>query len=138
MHIHQHAPIIALNVSNASQILDILGKSTTQEETLAGSQYPSVSTSQQSTTSSTPVTSTATKKPWLQHGECQFKVCGRCRPSFRERAYLNLDAIVNGDIPATAVAGFGFNLLGNRPVVSTELMKSIGLRLSPPPVSFPY
>ena len=133
--LHWHTSILALAVSNASQLLDVLDKAYKQDEALAGNQSPSVSVNQQGVTLSAPVPESAAKKPWLRNGECQFKVCGRCRPSFRERSYLSLDAIVNGDIPATAVAGFGFNLLVNRPVASAELMKSIGLRPSPPPVS---
>lgn len=77
-------------------------------------------------------------KPWTpQNGEeCQFKCCPYCRPSLQERAWLPLDAIVNADIPLTAVHGFGFHLsdFKQRPVSDVNVVKNLGLREPPPPV----
>ena len=65
--------------------------------------------------------------------ECQFKVCHRCRHACMERSFLSLDAIANNEIPMTAVSGFGFNLLGKRPVVSRKCAINYGLRPDPRP-----
>ena len=53
-----------------------------------------------------------------------------------ERAYLNLNSIVNGDIPLTAAYGFGFHLSkpNGRPVMDAEIVKNLGLRPDPPTV----
>lgn len=50
-----------------------------------------------------------------------------------ERSFLSLDAIANNEIPMTAVSGFGFNLLGKRPVVSRKCAINYGLRPDPRP-----
>lgn len=65
--------------------------------------------------------------------ECQFKVCHRCRHACVERSFLSLDAIANDEIPMTAVSGFGFNLLGKRPVVPRKYAINYGLRPDPRP-----
>jgi hypothetical protein len=74
-------------------------------------------------------------KLWVPNpqDECQFKVCHRCRHVCLERSYLSLDAIANDEIPMTAVAGFGFNLLGKRPVVPRKCAINYGLRPYPRP-----
>ncbi|KFY40333.1 hypothetical protein V495_05481 [Pseudogymnoascus sp. VKM F-4514 (FW-929)] len=74
-------------------------------------------------------------KLWVPNpqDECQFKVCHRCRNVCMERSYLSLDAIANDEIPMTAVAGFGFNLLGKRPVVPRKCAINYGLRPDPRP-----
>lgn len=74
-------------------------------------------------------------KLWVPNpqDECQFKVCHRCRHVCMERSYLSLDAIANDEIPMTAVAGFGFNLLGKRPVVPRKCAINYGLRPDPRP-----
>ncbi|OAF55542.1 hypothetical protein VC83_07727 [Pseudogymnoascus destructans] len=65
--------------------------------------------------------------------ECQFKVCHRCRQACMERSFLSLDAIANNEIPMTAVSGFGFNILGKRPVVPRKCAINYGLRPDPRP-----
>ncbi|OBT75660.1 hypothetical protein VF21_05148 [Pseudogymnoascus sp. 05NY08] len=65
--------------------------------------------------------------------ECQFKVCHRCRQACGERSFLSLDAVANDEIPMTAVSGFGFNLLGKRPVVPRKCAINYGLRPDPRP-----
>ncbi|KFY94585.1 hypothetical protein V498_03852 [Pseudogymnoascus sp. VKM F-4517 (FW-2822)] len=74
-------------------------------------------------------------KLWLPkpNEECQFKVCHRCRHACGERSFLSLDAIANDEIPMTAVSGFGFNLLGKRPVVARKHAINYGLRPDPQP-----
>jgi hypothetical protein len=71
------------------------------------------------------------KKSWLPTQECQFKSCHRCRPSFRERSYLSLDAVADGELPATAVTGFGFHYQKERPVALVEHVRNLGLRPNP-------
>jgi len=81
----------------------------------------------------------AVQKPWLyfKDGECQFKCCHQCRPALLDRSYLSLDGIANGDIPSTAMTGFGFHLQGERPVALVKHVANLGLRPSPPRVSLP-
>ncbi|KAG9243700.1 hypothetical protein BJ878DRAFT_442845 [Calycina marina] len=85
-------------------------------------------------TSSSNLTSTGpAPKLWfpLPSGECQYKVCGICRPSCKDRAYLSLAGIANDDIPASAMTGFGFNLLGHRPVHEASIVNNLGLQPNP-------
>ncbi|KAI1430803.1 hypothetical protein GGR50DRAFT_698649 [Xylaria sp. CBS 124048] len=74
-------------------------------------------------------------KQWVPRveDECQAKYCQKCRPSSVPRSYLSLNAIVNGEVPATAATGFGFHFEQTRPIVDAELMKNIGLRAVPRP-----
>lgn len=56
----------------------------------------------------------------------------------RDRSYLSLDGVANGELPATAVTGFGFQYHKQRPVALAKHVRSLGLRQSPPtPVSTP-
>lgn len=49
------------------------------------------------------------------------------------RAFLSLDGIVNGDIPMTAVSGFGFDLYGQRPIILRKQALNFGMRPNPEP-----
>ena len=44
---------------------------------------------------------------------------------------------MNGDVPATASTGFGFHLIGERPVVDAKIVRGLGLRQNPVAVSLP-
>ncbi|KAH6952718.1 hypothetical protein DER45DRAFT_356865 [Fusarium avenaceum] len=57
--------------------------------------------------------------------ECHYKVCPRCRPICADRAFLSLNAVANGEIPPTAAAGYGFESLHGRPVISKVVIKHI-------------
>ena len=63
--------------------------------------------------------------------ECCYTVCPRCRPGCADRASLSMDGVVNGEIPPAAAVGFGFHLMGERPVVNSEILKTIGRRTAP-------
>ncbi|KAH8668005.1 hypothetical protein BGZ60DRAFT_528346 [Tricladium varicosporioides] len=71
-----------------------------------------------------------TDKPWLplRGGECQFKCCHRCRPALADRSFLSLNAVVNNDVPLTAITGFGFHLQKSRPIGPKDVVENIGLR----------
>ncbi|KAH6724241.1 hypothetical protein BKA61DRAFT_687369 [Leptodontidium sp. MPI-SDFR-AT-0119] len=79
-------------------------------------------------------------KPWfpLQGGECQFKCCHFCRPSLKERSFLSLNGIADGDIPATSITGFGFHLQKQRPVALVKHVQNLGLRPNPSPRPPPH
>lgn len=70
------------------------------------------------------------RKPWLTEprDECQYKICPHCRPAAADRAYLSLNAIANGDIPPTAATGYGFHVMGERPVVDAEIVQVMEYR----------
>ncbi|CZR57237.1 uncharacterized protein PAC_07127 [Phialocephala subalpina] len=70
-------------------------------------------------------------KPWLPADECQIKWCQNCRPHGAERGWLSLNGIANGDLPLTAIYGFGFNFLGKRPVSLVKHVANLGLRPNP-------
>ncbi|KAH7308101.1 hypothetical protein B0I35DRAFT_104258 [Stachybotrys elegans] len=63
--------------------------------------------------------------------ECTYKVCQNCRPGAADRAFLSIDAIAKGEIAPTAAAGYGFHVLGGRPIVNAEILKQIGCRPVP-------
>lgn len=42
-----------------------------------------------------------------------------------------MDAIADGQLPLTAAIGFGFEAIGGKPVVSSEVVKRIGRRGPP-------
>ncbi|KAJ0302860.1 hypothetical protein COL516b_006903 [Colletotrichum fioriniae] len=70
--------------------------------------------------------------PWVPKSkdECQYKICSYCRPGGADRAYISLDGIAKGNIPATAATGYGFHLFRERPVCNSQLLANIGLRSS--------
>ncbi|KAI1132959.1 hypothetical protein F5Y10DRAFT_291038 [Nemania abortiva] len=76
-------------------------------------------------------------KPWVPHHdeECRVKYCHNCRPSCEPRAYLSLNGILHGEVPATAATGFGFHRTRERPVIDAKVIQEIGLRPVPWPRS---
>jgi hypothetical protein len=62
---------------------------------------------------------------------CQYRVCPWCRPAVADRAFLVMGAIADGQLPLTAAIGFGFEEIGGKPVVSSEVVKRIGQRGPP-------
>lgn len=54
---------------------------------------------------------------------CQYRVCSRCRRSAADRAFLSLNAVSDGEIPPTAATGYGFHLLGARPIADASVLK---------------
>ncbi|GKT51638.1 uncharacterized protein ColSpa_11819 [Colletotrichum spaethianum] len=68
--------------------------------------------------------------PWVPNAkdECQYKICPYCRPGGADRAYISLDGVAEGSIPATAATGYGFHLFRQRPVCSSSLIANLGLR----------
>ncbi|KAK8108468.1 hypothetical protein PG984_014269 [Apiospora sp. TS-2023a] len=79
------------------------------------------------------------KKPWVvsEAQECQFKCCHACRPTCEQRASLSLDGVVKGDIPPTAISGFGFHLQGSRPISDAGIVQNLGYRAVPWPNALP-
>ncbi|KAM5353899.1 hypothetical protein ACJ41O_000549 [Fusarium nematophilum] len=60
--------------------------------------------------------------------ECQYKVCPRCRPACADRAFLSLNAVANGEVPATAVLEFGFHKIGGSPIIHAGVLGEMGER----------
>jgi hypothetical protein len=56
-----------------------------------------------------------------------YMACHVCRPHYRERTHLSLNATANGDISPSAAIGYGFRQLGKRPVVDSDVVKDLGL-----------
>lgn len=115
------------------QLLDILNDITSQEDEAENFYTPSSykAANQNSIPAAiSPNPDHRTDKPWLplRGGECQFKCCHRCRPILADRSFLSLDAIVNNDVPLTAITGFGFHLQKYRPIAPKDVVEDIGLR----------
>ncbi|PHH85036.1 hypothetical protein CDD83_1001 [Cordyceps sp. RAO-2017] len=74
------------------------------------------------------------RKPWVRaiHEECRYRICSRCRPGLADRAFISLNAVANGEIPPTAAVGFGFHVMGERPVINAEILKNMGRRPASP------
>ncbi|KAE9581840.1 hypothetical protein CGCF415_v004209 [Colletotrichum fructicola] len=73
---------------------------------------------------------TQSAKPWVPNPRegCKYRICPCCRPGGADRAYLSLDSIANGDVPATAATGWGFHHFGRRPICNPEVVANLGLR----------
>jgi hypothetical protein len=72
-------------------------------------------------------------KPWVPAAreECQYKVCPFCRQNGSDRAYLSLNGTADDDISPSAAVGFGFHMMGERPVVDVRIVRDIGCRPVP-------
>ncbi|GKT54143.1 hypothetical protein ColTof3_01482 [Colletotrichum tofieldiae] len=68
--------------------------------------------------------------PWVPNAkdECQYMICPYCRPGGADRAYISLDGVAEGSIPATAATGYGFHFFRQRPVCNSSLVANLGLR----------
>lgn len=77
--------------------------------------------------------STDSSKSWLplKEHECRYQVCPFCRPGAADRSFLSLTGVANGVIQPTSAVGYGFHLMGERPVVDAEVLKSIRCRPVP-------
>lgn len=79
-----------------------------------------------------PFVSAAGDRPYLvgQAEECSATLCPRCgRGGMGEDlAWLSIDGVLKGDVPATAAVGYGFRALGGRPVADANIVKNLGLR----------
>lgn len=79
-----------------------------------------------------PIIPPADEKPYLvpQVEECRVTLCPRCgrMANGEQQSFLNLDAILMGDIPPSAAVGFGFRAMGGRPVANANIVKNMGLR----------
>ncbi|WDK15123.1 hypothetical protein CGRA01v4_06404 [Colletotrichum graminicola] len=77
--------------------------------------------------------------PWVPNAkdECKYKICPYCRPGGADRAYISLDGVAEGSIPATAATGYGFHLFRQRPICSSSLVANLGLRPASAPARAP-
>ena len=64
----------------------------------------------------------------LLDSECEYQICAHCRPGAADRTFLSLNAVANDEIMPCAATGFGFHILGERPVLNAMTMRNIGLR----------
>lgn len=63
--------------------------------------------------------------------ECQHKICHRCHPTGRDKSWVSLDAVLNGDILPTVATGFAFSYMDSRPMANADVVKNIGYRAVP-------
>lgn len=77
--------------------------------------------------------STVEDSPWLTNHTkpCEYTICPRCRPGAADRTWLSLDGVLGGDIAPTAAVGYGFHVMGYRPVVDADILRTIGDREDP-------
>ncbi|KAL2262109.1 hypothetical protein VTK26DRAFT_2434 [Humicola hyalothermophila] len=78
-------------------------------------------------------------RPWMpdEKLECQYTVCGRCHSQGRDKSWVSLNGVLNGDILPTVAVGFAHGYFGARPVVDANLVKQIGYRAVPLPQGHP-
>ncbi|ROW17699.1 hypothetical protein VPNG_00678 [Cytospora leucostoma] len=73
-------------------------------------------------------------RPYLtsEPQECKNTLCPRCGKGAvgEEIAILDLDGILKGDIQPTVAVGYSFRKHG-RPIVDAEIVRNIGMRLTP-------
>jgi hypothetical protein len=69
--------------------------------------------------------------PWAPANECQHKVCQDCHSIGKDKSWLSLNGVLNGDIPPQATTGFSFSHIGVRPEADAEVVSNIGCRAVP-------
>ncbi|KAK1749374.1 hypothetical protein QBC47DRAFT_395927 [Echria macrotheca] len=79
------------------------------------------------------------RRPWIPTAEheCQYKACHRCHRYGKDKSWVSLDGILNGDTPPTVATGFSFSHQGSRPVVDPNIAKNLGYRAVPLPRRHP-
>lgn len=60
--------------------------------------------------------------------ECQYQICSGCRPGASDRTFQSLNAVANGEILPCAATGYGFHILGGRPIADARVVRNIGQR----------
>ncbi|KAK4043302.1 hypothetical protein C8A01DRAFT_13192, partial [Parachaetomium inaequale] len=72
-------------------------------------------------------------KPWLpdRSRECQHKICPACYRIGRQKSWVSLDAVLNGDILPHVATGFSFSFMGTRPVGDVNIVSNLGCRPVP-------
>ncbi|KAK3301648.1 uncharacterized protein B0T15DRAFT_405376 [Chaetomium strumarium] len=71
--------------------------------------------------------------PWVRQEthECQHVVCHQCYPRGREKSWVSLNGVLNGDILPTVATGFSFSYSGSRPCADANVVRNIGCRAVP-------
>ncbi|KAH8178729.1 hypothetical protein LIA77_00248 [Sarocladium implicatum] len=64
----------------------------------------------------------------LLDSECEYQICAYCRPGAADRTFLSLNAVADDEIMPCAATGFGFHVMGERPIIDAVIMRNIGLR----------
>ena len=58
-------------------------------------------------------------------------VCRACYRAAKDKAWVSLDGIVEGDISPTVATAYSFVHVGERPVCNAEVVGSLGYRAVP-------
>ncbi|KAH6625073.1 hypothetical protein B0J18DRAFT_201632 [Chaetomium sp. MPI-SDFR-AT-0129] len=74
-------------------------------------------------------------QPWLPRRdfECQYKACMTCHSIGRQKSWVSLDGVLNGDILPTVATGFSSSPTRRRPVGDAGLIKDLGCSAIPFP-----
>jgi len=72
-------------------------------------------------------------RPWMPDKlfECQYKVCQHCHHLGKEKSWLSINSVLNGDILPSAATGYGFGHMGLRPEADVDVVREIGYRAVP-------
>ncbi|KAK4465709.1 hypothetical protein QBC42DRAFT_168364 [Cladorrhinum samala] len=72
-------------------------------------------------------------RPWLPNHkhECQFKACHRCHTVGRDKSWVSLNGVLNGEVLPHLATGFSFSYIGTRPCADAEIVKNLGCRPVP-------
>ena len=63
--------------------------------------------------------------------ECQHKVCHRCHSIGRDKSWVSLNGVLEGDILPNVAVGFSFSYMGIRPCTDANVVKNIGYQPVP-------
>ena len=62
----------------------------------------------------------------MLESECEYQICAQCRPGAADRTFLSLNAVANDEIMPGAATGFGFHVMGGRPIADARIVRNIG------------
>ncbi len=57
---------------------------------------------------------------------CKLLICHRCHKGGRDKSWVNLNGVLNGDILPSVATGLSFTELGYRPLVDASMVERMG------------
>ncbi|KAK4237288.1 hypothetical protein C8A03DRAFT_16167 [Achaetomium macrosporum] len=66
--------------------------------------------------------------PWVRREkyECQYMICHHCYSRAKEKSWVSLNGVLNGDILPSVATGFSFSYSGSRPCADVNVVRDIG------------
>ncbi|KAK4138151.1 hypothetical protein BT67DRAFT_368959 [Trichocladium antarcticum] len=72
-------------------------------------------------------------RPWMpdKRYECRHTVCHRCHHNGRDKSWVSLNGVLEGDVLPNVAVGLSFRYMGARPCVDARVVRNIGYRAVP-------